>query len=243
MTFTEKLARLTADKNKSSLAKAAGLPATAISNYISRKYIPRADTALRIAKALNVPLEWLADDAQPWPPPKGSKPSPSFLSDDDLMRETALRFRRDAMRLAEIAEHLERIDWKSAAELLLLTPIEDGIPDGAAEAIEATRGHGVFGFVKDSFSLPRYVERHHSELPGGDRPAFELDVPSILKRAMKITNENRYFAAVMEYVSLRGSHHESGKSYAQQQAEIDLIAKRLDFPTDARKPRRLKQRH
>ena len=68
MDFTEKLRRLTRDMNKSRIARRAGLSTTAITDYLSKRYAPRADTALRLARVLNVSLEWLIDDAQSWPP-------------------------------------------------------------------------------------------------------------------------------------------------------------------------------
>ena len=68
MTFIEKLRRLTDDRNKSKLARRMGLPPTAIHAYLSKGYMPRANTALRIARALSVSFEWLLDDRQNWPP-------------------------------------------------------------------------------------------------------------------------------------------------------------------------------
>jgi transcriptional regulator with XRE-family HTH domain len=68
MTFTEKLARLTEDRCKTRVSVRAGLPSTAISNYITKRSTPGADVALRLSRALNVSVEWLIDDAQDWPP-------------------------------------------------------------------------------------------------------------------------------------------------------------------------------
>lgn len=68
MTFTEKLARLTEDRTRARVSRRAGLPPNAISDYVNKGYIPRADTAFRIARALSVSVEWLLDDVQSWPP-------------------------------------------------------------------------------------------------------------------------------------------------------------------------------
>ena len=68
MTFAEQLQRLTEDRIKSKLSLRAGLPATAINDYIAKGHLPNAVKALRLARALGVSLEWLVDNDQSWPP-------------------------------------------------------------------------------------------------------------------------------------------------------------------------------
>jgi transcriptional regulator with XRE-family HTH domain len=68
MTFTEKLRRLTDDRVKQKISLRAGLPSTAISNYLSKGTIPNATTAVQIARALEVDPGWLIDDSKGWPP-------------------------------------------------------------------------------------------------------------------------------------------------------------------------------
>ena len=68
MTILEKLRRLTEDMHKSRVAKRAGLPATALSNYLNRGSIPSACIAARLARALGVDPGWLIDDTRGWPP-------------------------------------------------------------------------------------------------------------------------------------------------------------------------------
>jgi transcriptional regulator with XRE-family HTH domain len=87
MKFSEKLAKLTEGRNRSDLARAVRLPPSILSNYINRGSTPRADIALSVAKALDVPLQWLVDDEQSWPAP----PSPAA-----------------AMSTAQLAEELSR---------------------------------------------------------------------------------------------------------------------------------------
>ncbi|HUO07066.1 MAG TPA: helix-turn-helix transcriptional regulator [Phycisphaerae bacterium] len=69
MKFAEKLKRLTVGVNKAKVAREAGLPTNAVNDYIGRGYIPRLDKALKLARALNVSLEFLADDSADFPPP------------------------------------------------------------------------------------------------------------------------------------------------------------------------------
>jgi hypothetical protein len=68
MTICEKLTRLLEDRNKTAVAKRAGLRPTYFYQVISEGKCPSAYRALRIARALNVGVEWLLDDAQSWPP-------------------------------------------------------------------------------------------------------------------------------------------------------------------------------
>ena len=68
LTFTEKLKRLMEEQNKAQIARRAGLSPTAIHDYLTRGYMPAADSALRLARALGVGVEWLVDSEQDWPP-------------------------------------------------------------------------------------------------------------------------------------------------------------------------------
>ncbi|HEX4055989.1 MAG TPA: helix-turn-helix transcriptional regulator [Tepidisphaeraceae bacterium] len=74
MTFQEKLKRLTEDYHRSRLSLRAGLPPNAISDYVNKGHLPSASIALRIAKVLNVSVEWLIDDTRDWPPLRTDSP-------------------------------------------------------------------------------------------------------------------------------------------------------------------------
>jgi hypothetical protein len=69
MTFREKLRSLGAGVNKSARGVGVGLKPNTISTYMVKGSIPRADIALKMARALGVDVAWLIDDAAPWPPP------------------------------------------------------------------------------------------------------------------------------------------------------------------------------
>jgi transcriptional regulator with XRE-family HTH domain len=68
MTFNEKIDRLTKTSNRSKLSRLAGLHSTAITEYVHKQYVPRADAMLRISRVLGVSFEWLADDLRGFPP-------------------------------------------------------------------------------------------------------------------------------------------------------------------------------
>jgi transcriptional regulator with XRE-family HTH domain len=117
MKFAEKLARLTAEKNKQKVAIDAGLPPTAISNYITKNNVPRADTALALARALDVQLDWLVDDNRDWPPPPPL--SASALSTAQLAEELSRRSTGIVDAIWQKLRDARGADWVSVASGIL----------------------------------------------------------------------------------------------------------------------------
>src|SRR2546422_9662351 len=119
--FFEKLKRRAAEINKSKAGIAAGLKANTISSYLAKRSIPRADIAFKIAVALGVPLDWLLDDRQGWPPPKSSTDEGGLqlAPDDDLMDEVARRYRIQAVGFHNDLSRAEQIDWLAVARQLV----------------------------------------------------------------------------------------------------------------------------
>jgi len=118
MTFQEKLKRAASGVNKSSASKGQNLKANTISTYIAKGSLPRADIALKIARALKVPLDWLVDPDAEWPPPQ---PNERALKDQlpdvphgDFVRELARRYRLGIIESVTAAEQIEAIDWTKA---------------------------------------------------------------------------------------------------------------------------------
>lgn len=122
--FTEKLARLTDDLNKSQVARDAGLSPTAISDYLQKGYIPRIDNALALARALKVPLDWLADNDQDWPPPTSPGAPLSTVSDRDLMTEACRRYLVAATDVRQKLEAVARTNWAEVAKGILGVPLD-----------------------------------------------------------------------------------------------------------------------
>src|SRR5438552_1110885 len=130
MNFKEKLKRATEGKKRSDLARRANLNPKVISNYINRKStIPRADIAAKIAKALDVTVEWLFDDAQGWPPPQPVTVTPASFSDQELMRELAIRWRNALLDFISAADAAEEFDWQRATREVQRTPPGKPLPD------------------------------------------------------------------------------------------------------------------
>jgi hypothetical protein len=90
MKINDKLKFLFAEINKAKAARSVGLPVSTISSYIAQGSMPRADIALKIARASGVSLEWLVDDAQGMPPvlaaSKGLAPLPPATTPTDHAR-------------------------------------------------------------------------------------------------------------------------------------------------------------
>ena len=211
MTFTEKLAPLSADKNKSSLAKAAGLPATAISNYISRKYIPRADTALRIAEALHVPLQWLVDDREPWPPPEVEatpQAAAPLLSDSQLMGEVLRRRKLAQGELAEKLDRAEKIDWAAIRKSLESLPANSPVPASLLrDAMLAFTLLTAHARSIAQFDVPLYEYAHRKMLPD-DRKVGHLDPAKLVERYERLLKQKN-LPAVLSALQSRQSVRES----------------------------------
>lgn len=177
MTFTEKLTRLTAEQSKKRIAKAAGLPNAAISNYISKKQMPRGDKALALARALEVPVEWLLDDEQDeWPAPKIAKPSIAAFSDDELMMELARRYRHAIVEFLDAARIAEKIDWPDATRAAKAAVPTGPFPPIVKRAVAAFENLELkHDRMQQAFDLHVFSTLHHEELPGGELSLQEID--------------------------------------------------------------------
>jgi transcriptional regulator with XRE-family HTH domain len=126
MDFFEKITKLVQLKNKSELSRLAGLPPTAIDAIINKRREPLATKAIRVARALDVPAEWLFDDRADWPPPSAGQQA-NELGDsqlvDELCRRRHLIF-QDHQRLA--ARLIEPALMKKIEKLSGLAYVPDG---------------------------------------------------------------------------------------------------------------------
>lgn len=68
MTIPEKLKRLAGMMSPTKLSRRTGLGLTSVHSYINGRSIPRADSALALARGLGVDVQWLLDDSRGWPP-------------------------------------------------------------------------------------------------------------------------------------------------------------------------------
>lgn len=64
------MSRLLESRNASALARGVGLHVSALKDAANKGQLPKADKAVKIARALGVSCEWLFDDSIEWPPPR-----------------------------------------------------------------------------------------------------------------------------------------------------------------------------
>lgn len=211
MLFAEKLDKLGKEVNKSRVSRAAGLKANTLSTYIATRSIPRADIALKLARALGVPLEWLVDDTQDWPPPSksdasGEATSSLQLTDNELMIEVCRRFRLVAVPFRERLAKAMGIDWNSITSKMLELPIESDLPPEAADATSlavslANSVEQLFQFDPDTV-----VYNYHGALPGKALDPGELTLAALLYRWRALRDANPGLLSVYDREMSRRAH-------------------------------------
>lgn len=189
--FTEKLTRLTEGKNKAEIARRAGLKATTISDYVAKGYTPRADIALKMAKALNVDAAWLIDDERnEWPPPTASAPTVANLSDDELMAEVARRYRSKALEAAAELDAAEKIDVADLANRVLAIPVGEPLPPNLQREVESLEScRWLLDRTIDRYLPSRWAERHDRDLPDDAKHPPNTDADVLQKRWIKIKDK------------------------------------------------------
>ena len=203
MTFTEKLSKLTADRNKSQIARQAGLSATAVTDYLQKGYIPRADNALALARALDVQFEWLVDDRrEEWPSPPSTEPSKSssnMLSDGELMGEILRRRRLAHIDLAEKLERAEKIDWTALNKRLSAIPADGPMPrDLMADALLVYSLFVAYARALGQFDYRVYESVHQAMLPTGGRKPEDLDRERLIARYERMLERSDFSAVLVE---------------------------------------------
>ncbi|HEX4055988.1 MAG TPA: helix-turn-helix transcriptional regulator [Tepidisphaeraceae bacterium] len=182
------------------MARKADLPPNAVSDYINKNYLPRVDTALALARALNVPLDWLADDRQDWPPPaKWDAYAAENLPDGLLMREVCRRLRLASLDIKDLIEKAERVDWVSISKLILEQPEGSPLPPSIAPEIDL--GYSLL-FADGrllKFEASHIATAHWRDLPPIDTPEGELAMHVLLGRLRKL-NDRPGLSAVESYL-------------------------------------------
>lgn len=127
--FSEKLDRLIGERSIAEVARASDVPWNTVSDALKKGQIPRAPTLLKIARALDTPIEYLVDDDAPVDHPPTKVELVERLGDEHVMAYVADRYQREADRLDGFLKRVEKIDWPAVAERL-----EAGEGDGMTEA-------------------------------------------------------------------------------------------------------------
>jgi transcriptional regulator with XRE-family HTH domain len=202
VTFAQKLTEWLQLKgwSRAQLAEAAGLKPTLLTNYVARSSVPQIDNALKIARAMGVSLDWLADPAQGWPPPKLDEAAEDRLhnvSHDNLIRELARRYRLEVLDVRARLEEAANIDWsKTMEEVEKLEPNAPVSPDLARKLrLAQSVAFGAFA-TAERFDVRLAADLLHEQLPGGNFPRESLDFASALKA---LANLGDAFAGVFRW--------------------------------------------
>lgn len=134
-----------------------------------------------------------------------TKIDPSVLSDDDLMREVAKRYRLTAIEAERVLSAARNIDPAEVAEALLETPVSSPLPPKLENQLRLmeSAGHALQKTI-DRYLPSRWVEQHHAELPDGEQHDFKLDADSMMERWKDL--QDRFSGSqlvIHEYMTLR----------------------------------------
>ncbi len=196
--------------NKAKAARSVGLPANTISSYLAKpKSIPRADIALKIARAIRVPVEWLLDDDQDWPPPSlmPRRDVLGVISDKELMNEVCRRYWLYLKDFEDAVSDAEKVDWERARDMAIHSSI-------AAELDSEVQRLNVILQSLSHFMLVSKLKYHVDELlpiyllnhvdDPESQVAFRLK--TIRERAMKVLHSD---AAIQVLLAGRASKTKS----------------------------------
>jgi len=168
MKFRDKLLKLTEGKTRSVIADAAKLKPGILNNFFNRDNSePMASTALKLSRALEVPLDWLVDDEAGWPPPKPREPQdvPYSL----LIGELARRCHIDVLEVLSAFDALDKQDFRKVLEFANKFKPGDTVPDEFAEGISAVIAAAERGLSPRRYDIDAVAVSLHDSLPGKDR--------------------------------------------------------------------------
>lgn len=217
MEFKDKLEKLLKGRQKQAVAEAAGLVPSALSNFTRRGNVPRADVAFKLAKALDVPLDWLVDDEADFPPPENGGRALKDYEDREIMRDVARRYRLVAVELRtkiravdpSIYEDVEA-RWAELLGRALETPLDKPLDQELEDALDVAGGYssGMFkinALMPDRFA--RLMEANGDDLPGKGEPDGPLDADSLRDDYAKIVDQNPIEAkAMMDLIGYREAY-------------------------------------
>jgi transcriptional regulator with XRE-family HTH domain len=205
--FRQKLQQIIEQRGltKARLAQAADLTESTVSSYFTkRESMPRLDIAMKLCRVLKVPLDWLADDSQGWPPPAPSSPNAAIMTDDELMAEVARRYRLQAIRIRGIVDGLKAINWEKIATALFQQKLtETPTPDidrlfGALFQVSAD-----LHFAVGAYDPRIYADQHHPQMPGAALPVEKLNLTATLMEWMKFGEKTTAAELVQLYWNWR----------------------------------------
>lgn len=199
MKFAEKLIKLIGTDSRAKIAKRAGLKPTVVNNYVHRGSEPMSRASLALARALNVPLDWLIDDEKDWPPPKVGNPSLQEIPDREILREVLRRRRLMQLDLAEQLDAAEKIDWESLQKSIASTPLDQMLARDAQRKLEFIYAlvAGIGRFLAMS-TLSAMENAMQDDLPAGKYKPADLAQELLVDRYHALARTNKFDAILKE---------------------------------------------
>ncbi len=232
MNFREKLTRRVAQLglNKSKASRDAGLPDSTISAYLAKEdSLPRLDIAAKIAKAIRVPLSWLADDSAEWPPPETDTTDLSSINDDVLIFEVCKRLMPYFLDYLDALAILESLDWSKAKVF------RDWQPGGPIPGEIGDLVGALALFSQAKRRLQRYDPRFRywefrGQLKGKDRPYADFTSYGIQGKLKRLRARPGFNEASLISESLQHWQAETGEQY------VDFLGDDFDPHIETRSP-------
>jgi len=157
MKFREKLVELTRGRVRKDVAADAGIAPGILNNYINRGSEPMASQALKLARALQVPFDWLVDDDSAMPPPSMTD-SLANINDNALMAEVTKRWMRALKELQSAYERVAVYDWAAARKVLQnWDGADDPLPPDVQEIENVVRDLMTRVYIAEHWFDPRRI--------------------------------------------------------------------------------------
>lgn len=190
------------------LASKVGIKPQALSQYMSGS-VPKPGTIYKLAKELDVGLNYLLDDGEPVSgrPPSFNPKAPLWsVGDHELMFEYARRYRRAALDIHRLLTDLEMKDrpWLQWAVNLWMIRF-----DAELDAQQWAKIDGVMYLFHHLDQMARwpdpsaFCEMHHDELPGSELDPDELTLKAFRERHQRIIEANPGYDAFTAWASTR----------------------------------------
>lgn len=216
--------------NKARAARDVGLPESTISSYLSKTdSLPRSDIGMKIARAINVPPEWLFDDGQEWPPPSRTEAvSLEALSADELMREVCRRYRRTMIDANSVLDEAATVDWNAVARQVLETPLDAELPAAVARHLSRVESIRLMPILLDGWEAS--AMNGSFELPGPNPMHPVYDKERAKKRAREMWYQSTGMQLAAEANHLRSKPEQFRKSGHDPEEERQQLLAKLPPP-------------
>jgi hypothetical protein len=179
-----------------------------------------------------VSAEWLLDDQLDESSPATAA---QLLDDRELIMETALRYRKAILEVAEALKFCEATDLTQTTVALY----ERGLEDPASEALDprivkAAEAIHKLEFIIIRLDTEQVAFTHHDELPGaGDFSQEELLINEVARRARKLIKSRADLQWIQRYIAADSWYTHSTRG---RERIAEMISSSVDAIKEGRFP-------